>query len=80
VQVNQIALQHLVQSCYCGCLQAASEQRPHKLSYHLDAKGDAAEQVLLRAPGGLFPFPFHATCSWTKTAPGTTNLHEQMRS
>jgi sucrose-6F-phosphate phosphohydrolase len=26
--------------------QAASEQRPHKLSYHLDAKGDAAEQVV----------------------------------
>ena len=28
-----------------GASQAASEQRPHKLSYHLGAKGDAAEKV-----------------------------------
>lgn len=44
---QQLVLPRLLQSCCGECLQAASEQRPHKLSYHLDAKGDAAEQVLM---------------------------------
>lgn len=33
--------------------QAASEQRPHKLSYHLAAKGDEADRVIAQLEGGL---------------------------
>ena len=33
--------------------QAASEQRPHKLSYSLSAKGDEAKQILARLEDAL---------------------------
>lgn len=33
--------------------QAASEQRPHKLSYHLGAQGEEAEQVVSKLKEGL---------------------------
>ena len=37
----------------CLSLQAASEQRPHKLSYSLSAKGDEAKAVLARLEDAL---------------------------
>ena len=37
----------------CAFLQAASEQRPHKLSYSLSAKGDEAKAVLARLEDAL---------------------------